>query len=195
LLTAVVAAEDARFYQHEGVDYFGVLRALVRNYQARPTKQGRSKITQQLAGNTFPEQLPSNDRSYQRKVLEMLVAQEIEKRCSKRKILELYLNRVFFGSGFYGAEAAARGYFGKRAKDLNLSEAAMLAGLLKSPSNLSPWRNRQACVEQRNYVLQRAREVGLIDAQTYEATIKQDLIIKNRRPIHQESYGADLVAQ
>ena len=195
LLTAVVAAEDARFYKHKGVDYYGILRALVRNYQAGRTRQGASTLTQQLARNTFPEQLPPNDRSYQRKLLEMFVALEIEKRCTKNEILELYLNRVFFGSGFYGAEAAARGYFGKRAKDLNLSEAAMLAGLLKSPSNYSPWRNRQACVQQRNIVLQRARELNMISQTEYDRTVAQDIIVKNRRPIHQESYAADLVAQ
>jgi penicillin-binding protein 1A len=195
LVTAVIAAEDARFYQHHGVDLRGIIRAMVVNVRSKRARQGASTITQQLARNTFPEELPANDRSYERKIYEMFVAREIEKRCNKEKILELYLNRVFFGSGFYGAEAAARGYFGKRARDLDLSEAATLAGLLRSPSNLSPWRNRRACVEQRNYVLQRAREVGLIDKPTYEETMKQDLIVKNRRPIHQESYAADLVAQ
>ncbi len=195
LITAVVAAEDARFYQHTGVDYKGIIRAMVINYRSGKARQGASTLTQQLARNTFPEDLPPNDRSYKRKLLEMFVAREIERHCDKKKIVELYLNRVFFGSGFYGAEAAARGYFGKRAKDLNLSEAATLAGLLRSPSNLSPWKNRAACVEQRNHVLQRAREIGLIDDAQYQATLKEDLVIKNRRPIHQESYAADLVAQ
>jgi penicillin-binding protein 1A len=195
LLTAVVAAEDARFYKHNGVDFIGIARAAVKNYRVGRKAQGASTLAQQLARNTFPEQLPPDDRSYRRKMLEIFVAREIEKRLDKKTILELYLNRVFFGSGFYGAEAAARGYFGKRARDLNLSEAATLAGLLKSPSKLSPWRNRQACIEQRNYVLQRALELEMITREQYEATIKQDLIVKNRRPIHQESYAADLVAQ
>ena len=195
LLTAVVAAEDARYYQHQGVDFVGIARAMVKNFSAGRTRQGASTLTQQLARNTFPEQLPAADRGYQRKLLEMFVAFEIEKRCDKKEILELYLNRVFFGSGFYGAEAAARGYFGKSARELNLSEAATLAGLLKSPTNLSPWRNRQACIEQRNHVLQRARELGRISAEDYERTLAQDLIVKNRRPIHQESYAADMVAQ
>jgi len=195
LLTAIVAAEDARFYKHKGVDYYGIGRAFVRNFQSGGIRQGASTLTQQLARNTFPEQLPPGDRSYQRKLLEMFVALEVEKHCNKRTILELYANRVFFGSGFYGAESASRGYFGKHAKDLNLSEAATLAGLLKSPSNLSPWRNRQACIEQRNRVLQRAFELELISKEEYERTLQQDLIVKNRRPIHQESYAADLVAQ
>jgi penicillin-binding protein 1A len=119
----------------------------------------------------------------------MFVAQEIEERCDKNKILELYMNRVFFGSGFYGAEAAARGYFGKRAKELTLSEAAMLAGLLKSPSNLSPWRNRQACVDQRDHVLRRALELEMITQEQYDRTINEDIIVKNRRPTHRESYA------
>ncbi len=195
LITAVVAAEDARFYQHSGVDFKGIVRAVVVNFRSKRKRQGASTITQQLARNTFTDELPANDRGVDRKLYEMAAAREIEKRCSKEQILELYLNRVFFGSGFYGAEAAARGYFAKRARDLNLSEAATLAGLLRSPSNLSPWKNREACVEQRNRVLQRAREIGLIDEKTYNETSNQDLIVKNRRPIHQESYAADLVAQ
>ena len=196
LLTAVVAAEDVRFYQHSGVDFRGIVRALVVNFRSKRKRQGASTLTQQLARNTFTDELPAADRGIDRKLYEMAVAREIEKRCnSKEKILELYLNRVFFGSGFYGAESASRGYFGKRARDLNLSEAATLAGLLRSPSNLSPWKDRDACVEQRNRVLQRAREIGMIDEKTYDETVKQDLIVKNRRPIHQESYAADLVAQ
>jgi len=195
LYHAVVAAEDARYYQHGGVDYFGIIRAAVRNFQAGRTRQGASTLTQQLARNSFPIELPSNDRSYKRKLLEMFVAQEIEKKFSKAKILELYLNRVFFGGGFYGAEAASRGYFGKHARDLNLSEAATLAGLLKSPSNLSPWRNRQACIDQRNVVLGKMLEGKQITREEYDATMAQDLIVKNRASVHQDSYANDLVAQ
>ena len=195
LLTAVVAAEDARFYQHHGVDYRGIARALIKNWRAGKTVQGASTLAQQLARNTFPDLLPPLDRSYQRKLLELAVAREIEKRCEKRKILELYLNRVFFGRGFYGAEAASRGYFGKQAKDLTLSESAMLCGLLKSPSKLSPWANRQACIDSRNHVLQRAMEIGLITAEQRAATLKEDIVVKNRKPTHQESYAADMVAQ
>ena len=195
LLTAVVAAEDARYYQHSGVDFRGIVRALVVNLRSNRKRQGASTLTQQLARNTFTDELPAADRGIDRKLYEMAVAREIEKRCNKEKILELYLNRVFFGSGFYGVEAASRGYFGKRARDLNLSESATLAGLLRSPSNLSPWKNRDACVEQRNRVLLRAKETGAIDEATYAATVKEDLIVKNRRATHQESYAADLVAQ
>ena len=195
LLLAVVAAEDNRYYTHSGVDYYGVARAVIRNYQAGKTRQGASTLTQQLARNSFPDDLPSNDRTYKRKLLEIFVAREIEKRFSKERILELYLNRVYFGSGFYGAEAAARAYFGKRAKDLSLSEAATLAGLLKSPNNLSPWKNRQACLDSRNQVLGRMVEMGQITRQQADETVAEDLLVKNRARIHKESYAIDLVAQ
>jgi penicillin-binding protein 1A len=195
LQLAVVAAEDNRYYNHRGVDYYGILRAMVKNYQAGKTRQGASTLTQQLARNSFPDELPSNDRTYSRKWLEIFVAREIEKRYTKERILELYLNRVYFGSGLYGAEAAARAYFGKRAKDLTLSEAATLAGLLKSPNNLSPWKNRQACLDQRNFVLGRMVELGQISKQEADTTIAEDLRVKNRARIHQESYALVLVAQ
>ncbi len=192
---AVVAAEDTRFYNHHGVDYYGVVRAMVRNYQAGKARQGASTLTQQLARNSFPDELPSSDRTYRRKLLEIFVAQAIEKRFSKERILELYLNRVYFGAGLYGAEAAARAYFGKRAKDLSLSEAATLAGLLKSPNNLSPWKNRQACIDQRNFVIGRMLEMGQISKEQAAETLAEDLLVKNRARIHQESYALDLVAQ
>ena len=195
LQLAAVAAEDNRFYNHRGVDYYGILRAMVKNYQAGKTRQGASTLTQQLARNSFPDELPSNDRTYRRKLLEIFVARAIEKRFSKERILELYLNRVYFGSGLYGAEAAARAYFGKHAKELTLSEAATLAGLLKSPNNLSPWKNRQACIDQRNYVLARMVELGQITQQQCDLTLAEDLRVKNRARIHQESYAIDLVAQ
>jgi len=195
LLRAVVAAEDTRFYQHSGVDYVGIARAMVANFKAGRTRQGASTLTQQLARNSFPEELPSTDRGYQRKLREIFVAREIEKRYDKPKILELYLNRVFFGSGFYGVEAAARGYFGKRAIDLNLSEAATLAGMLKSPNNLAPWKNRQACLDQRNGVLKRMLELGNITREEFDTNVAQELFIKNRQQIHQESYALSTVAR
>ena len=195
LLRAVVAAEDTRYYQHAGVDYVGIARAMVKNYKAGRTRQGASTLSQQLARNTFPEELPSSDRGYKRKLMEIFVAREIEKRHGKTKILELYLNRVYFGAGLYGAEAASRGYFGKHAKDLNLSEAATLAGLLKSPNNLSPWKNRAACIDQRNFVLGRLLGTQQITQAEHDRMVGEDLVVKNRRPIHQESYALDMVAQ
>jgi penicillin-binding protein 1A len=195
LREAVSAAEDARFLEHKGVDYYGVIRAQVRNTQAGKTIQGASTLTQQLARNTYPEQLPPEDRTKERKLLEMAVALELESRLTKDEIMELYLNRIFFGSGFWGAEAAAKGYFGKRAKDLTLSEAATMAGLIRSPSKLSPWKNRAACMEARNFVLRRMLELKKITADEYEAAIATEPIFKNRRTIHQDSYPSDMVFQ
>ena len=147
LILALVGAEDNRFFFHKGIDYVGMARAIVKNWRAGKIRQGASTVTQQLARNSFPDVLPSNDRSFNRKMLEAFVAIRIEQNFSKQQILEFYLNRVYFGAGFYGVEAAARGYFGKSAKQLTLSECATLTGLLRSPNNLSPWKNRQACVD------------------------------------------------
>jgi len=195
LTQAVVAAEDTRFWQHHGADYYGMARAWVKNHQAGHIRQGASTLTQQLARNTFPVQLPSNDKTYTRKILEVFVAEEIEKHFTKNKILEMYLNRVYFGSGFYGAETAARGYFGKDARDLNLSECATLAGLLRNPNSLSPWSNRKACIEARNFVLGRMADQKMISKETAAQIIAQDLIVKNRKTKHTESYAMDYIKQ
>jgi penicillin-binding protein 1A len=191
LIQAVVAQEDSRFFQHRGVDYYGVFRAALKNYRSGGIRQGASTLTQQLARNTFA----LRERTYDRKLMEIFLAKEIEKHYSKNKILELYLNKVYFGSGFYGAEAAARGYFGKPTRDLNLSECATLAGLLKSPNNLSPWSNHGACVRQRDYVLGRMLEQGMITRQQHDETVAAKLSVKNRTPVHTESYAMDYIRQ
>jgi penicillin-binding protein 1A len=127
--------------------------------------------------------------------LEAFLAMEIESRFTKDQILELYMNRVYFGAGFYGVQAAARGYFGKPAKDLNLSECATLVGLLKNPNRLSPWSNREASLENRNYVLGRMCELRMISEALYQQTAAADLAVKNRRPVRAESYAFDLIRQ
>ena len=195
LLEAVVAAEDARFYEHTGVDVRGVFRAVYENWRAGKDKQGASTLTQQLARNTYPEQLPPTDRSKERKLREMFVAREIERRCSKQRILDLYLNRVYFGNGFFGAEAAAKGYFGKHASELDYCESAMLCGLLRSPDRLSPWRNYTACMEERNRVLSRLLELNRITREQYDKAFAEEPVLRNKHPIHQENYPADLVYQ
>jgi penicillin-binding protein 1A len=162
--------------------------------QAGKTRQGASTLTQQLARNSFPYALPSDDRSFRRKFLEMFVAFEIEDRLKKDEILELYLNRVYFGSGFYGAEAAAQGYFGKKAADLTISESALLAGLLRSPNHLSPWKNRRAGMDSRNHVLSRMRELNAITQVQYEEALANEPEVRNRRPILMENYATDMVA-
>ena len=195
LREAVVSAEDARFYEHTGVDVKGVLRALYENWRAGKDKQGASTLTQQLARNTFPEQLPPNDRSKERKLREMFVAREIERQCSTDQILELYLNRVYFGNGFFGVQSAAKGYFGKNASDVDFSEAAMLCGLLRSPDKLSPWRNYSACIDERNRVLNRMLDLKRMTRDQYDVAFKTEPVLKNKHPVHQENYPADLVYQ
>src|SRR6478736_1174640 len=148
LVDAVIAEEDNRFYEHSGVDFFGMFRALLKNTQAGRIRQGASTVTQQLARNVFD----LRDRTYDRKILEVFLAMRLERFVPKKKIMELYLNRVYFGGGLYGAEAAARGYFGKPAREMSLAECATLAGLVKSPNRLSPWSDRAASREARNFV-------------------------------------------
>src|SRR2546423_6178235 len=158
LVNAVVAAEDAKFYQHGGYDLFGITRAALKNFAAGHVRQGASTITQQLARNSFS----LKERTFHRKLLEIFLARRIEESLGKQKIMELYLNRIYFGSGLYGAEAAARGYFGKSAREMSLAECATLAGLVKSPNRLSPWTDKAASREGRNYVLNRMRDLGFI---------------------------------
>jgi membrane carboxypeptidase/penicillin-binding protein len=195
LVQALIAAEDNRFFQHRGIDYIGIVRALITNWRAGRLRQGGSTVTQQLARNSFPDVLPSNDRSIRRKLLEAFVARRIENNFSKTQILEFYFNRVYFGAGFYGVEAASRGYFGKPAKQMTLAECAMLAGMLRSPNNRSPWRNRQAGIDIRNYVLSRMLELGQITRPRYDTAVAEVPAIKKRGSIYSESYAVEFVRQ
>ena len=136
---AFIAIEDRRFYRHHGIDPLGLARAAFANVLRRGVSQGGSTITQQLAKNLFLTQ----ERTLWRKMQELVFALWLERKFSKAEILELYLNRVYFGSGAYGVEAAAQRYFGKSARQVKIAEAAMLAGLVKSPSRLAPSRNPQ----------------------------------------------------
>jgi penicillin-binding protein 1A len=148
---AFVAVEDQRFYQHDGVDVVGVLGALKDAVQGDP--RGASTITQQLVGNMHPDIIDRRDRSLDRKLREQAAAREMEKRYTKEQILEAYLNQINFGHGWYGIEAASRHYFGKRAAQLTLAEAATLAALPKGPAVYDPIRYPQRAVERRNTVL------------------------------------------
>src|SRR5256886_11577546 len=150
-IAAVLAREDTRFYEHKGIDWRGVLRALTRDILSRSAKEGASSLTMQLARNS----LPLGGRTFSRKLLEAMVALRIERDFTKQQILELYLNRIYFGTGCYGVETASQAYFGKNASKLNLSEAALLAGLIRSPNRFSPLRNPDGAKNQRNAVLDR----------------------------------------
>jgi penicillin-binding protein 1A len=156
---AFIAIEDRRFYSHHGVDPMGLARAIFANVLHRGVAQGGSTITQQLAKNLFLTQ----ERTIWRKLQELVLALWLERRFSKKEILELYLNRVYFGAGAYGVEAAAQRYFGKSARQVSLAEAAMLAGLVKSPSRLAPSRNPDGAERRAQVVLAAMADMHFID--------------------------------
>lgn len=191
LINAVVAAEDAKFYRHRGYDLFGIMRAALKNFTAGQVRQGASTITQQLARNTFS----LKERTFRRKLLEIFLARRIEDNFGKQKIIELYLNRIYFGGGLYGAEAAARGYFAKPAREMSLAESATLAGLIKSPNRLSPWTDRNASREARNYALNRMRDLRFIDRQKCANAQAEDLVISSRQNAQGQSYAVDYIRQ
>src|ERR1041385_5696331 len=144
-IDALLAREDTRFFEHGGIDWRGIARALVRDFMSGSAKEGASSITQQLARNS----LPLGGRTLSRKVLEAMVALRIEKDFTKQQIIELYMNRIYFGAGCYGVQTASLAYFGKDAAHLNLSEAATLAGLIRSPNRFSPLKNPEGATSER----------------------------------------------
>lgn len=159
---AVLAAEDAGFYEHEGLNYWGMARAFLVNLRSRRTRQGGSTITQQVVKNL----LLDSERTYRRKAREALLARRLEQELTKDEILELYLNHIFFGHGRYGIEEAARYHFGKGAKDLTIAEGALLAGLVAAPERFSPRVDLKKAVARRTYVLDQMAVKGfLTDAQ------------------------------
>ena len=169
LIDALCAGEDSRFFRHNGVDYIGILRAVKLNLQG--SSQGASTITQQLARNAYNLKEVAkqrNESTIQRKLVEAFLAIRIEKRYNKQEILEFYLNRIYFGSGFHGIRSAALGYFGKEPKDLTVEECASLVTLIKNPTNRSPINAPEVNREGRNYVLGRMVEEGLLKGKEAE---------------------------
>lgn len=166
---AVIAIEDHRFYQHGGVDFLGILRAMLKNLTSGRIVQGGSTLTQQLAKNLFL----SPNRSIKRKVQELVLALWLEKKFTKKQILSIYLNRVYFGSGAYGIDAAAYRFFGKRAKNLTLFEAAKLAGILKSPTKYSPFYNKEQSNKRTALVLSCMRESKLISEEAEQEALQE----------------------
>ncbi|MGA2404593.1 MAG: transglycosylase domain-containing protein, partial [Syntrophobacteraceae bacterium] len=158
LIKAFIAAEDTRFYEHGGVDLIGICRATLKNILAGEIVQGGSTITQQVVKSL----LLTPERTFMRKIKEAVLAHRIENSLSKNEILYLYLNQVYFGAGAYGVEAAARAYFDKHASELDLSEAALLAGLPKAPSRFSPFHHFSVARERQRYVLQRMADSDFI---------------------------------
>src|ERR1041384_758617 len=172
---AFLAIEDRRFYSHYGVDPFGIVRAVSANILHRGVSQGGSTLTQQLAKNLFLTQ----ERTMTRKLQEVILSVWLERKYSKDEILDLYLNRVYFGSGAYGVEAAAQRYFGKSARNVTLSEAALLAGLVKSPSKLAPTRNYDGAERRAQIVLAAMSDAGFItDANAKSAIAVPPQIVK-----------------
>src|SRR4029078_1725598 len=162
---------------HHGYDLFGIIRAALKNLMAGHVRQGASTITQQLARNSFS----LKESTYRRKLLEIFLAKRIEENFRKQKILELYLNRIYFGGGMYGAEAAARGYFGKSARDMTLAECATLAGLIKSPNRLSPWSDQASSTRKRALALDRMRDNGFITREQCAAARTEKIAVGSRQ--------------
>lgn len=186
---AVIAIEDRRFYSHFGVDPLGLARAMLTNVMSGRMVQGGSTLTQQLAKNLFL----SPERTLERKVQEVLLAFWLEQKYTKDQILAMYLNRVFFGSNAYGVEAASRRYFNKSARDVNLGEAALLAGLLKAPSRLSPARDPEAAEERAQLVLGAMREEGFISDSEIKTAMSQAPTRAKSFWSGAEHYVADIV--
>ena len=189
-ITAVLAREDTRFYQHGGIDWRGILRAFARDILSRSAKEGASSITQQLARNS----LPLGGRTVSRKLLEAMVALRIEREFTKQQILELYINRIYFGTGCYGVETASQAYFGESASKLNLPEAALLAGLIRSPNRFSPLKNPEGAAMQRNAVLDRMVQLKKLSPEQAEQA-KMAKITPHPRHLSliQENYAMDAV--
>jgi penicillin-binding protein 1A len=188
---AFIAIEDRRFYSHFGVDPYGILRAAVTNLLHRGVSQGGSTLTQQLAKNLFLTQ----ERTFARKLQEVELALWLERKYSKNEILELYLNRVYFGSGAYGVEAAAQRYFGKSAKNVTLAEAAMLAGLVKSPSRLAPNRNPEGAEKRAQIVLAAMAEAKFITEAQAQASIGHPAISVKPAGAGTVNYVADWIGE
>lgn len=176
LVNAFVAVEDARFYQHSGIDPRGILRAVWSNITNRGVSEGGSTITQQLAKNAYLTQ----EQTIKRKIQEAFLALQLERQYTKNEILELYLNQIYFGQGAYGVQAAAQTYFGKNVEDLSLSECAMLAGIPKSPNYYSPLNNFKAANERKAVVLEQMQKYEYLDAATArQASAEEIKLVKH----------------
>lgn len=194
LKDAFIAVEDVRFYEHAGVDPKGIMRAVIANITNKGVSEGGSTITQQLAKNAYLTQ----DRTLKRKVQEVFLALQLERKYTKDEILELYLNQIYFGQGAYGVQAAAKTYFGKNVEELDLNECAMLAGIPKSPNYFSPLNNLQAAQERKGVVLDQMSKYGYISSSTAAKTKAENLNLVKSQPQsdnHFASYFIDYVTQ
>ena len=186
---AFIAIEDRRFYSHHGVDPLGIARALLANVLHRGVSQGGSTLTQQLAKNLFLTQ----ERTFTRKVQELVLALWLEHKFNKTQILDLYLNRVYFGSGAYGVEGAAQRYFGKSARNVTLAEAALLAGLVKSPSRLAPTRNPDGAERRAQVVIAAMADLSVVSEKAAQAALAEAPRIMPQSAGGSGNYVADWV--
>jgi penicillin-binding protein 1A len=177
-IEAVIATEDSRFFEHWGVDFAGIGRALIRNLRARSIVEGGSTITQQLAKVLFL----TREQTLRRKVQDIVLAFQIERRYSKERILELYANQVYMGSGVYGLEAAAGYYFGKEAKELAICETAMLAGLIRNPGRYNPFKHPERASARKRIVLRRMVSEDYLTPEEAERIAKESLSLRKRAP-------------
>jgi len=175
MIHAFVAAEDARFFEHEGVDIISIGRAFLKNITAGKIEQGGSTITQQVTRSLL---LMNTERTYRRKVREAILAIQFEKNFSKEHILFLYMNQIYLGQGAYGVEAASRTYFGKNAADVTLAEASLLAGLPQAPARYSPVAHFEKAKARQRYVLDRMLEEGYITGQEHKNALAVQLDIR-----------------
>ncbi|MEE3175970.1 MAG: PBP1A family penicillin-binding protein [Verrucomicrobiota bacterium] len=184
---ALLIREDARFYDHGGIDPTGILRAVYRNV-FRNKREGASTITMQLARNSFRELM--SQKTLHRKLIEVMLARRIEKNHTKDQILEFYMNRIFFGSGIYGVEMASLSYFGKRASGMTLSESAMLAGIIRGPNRFSPFRHYDDANSERKTVLKRMLTEGAIQNKDFTNAMAQRVRVLKQRPVQKKSINS-----
>ena len=190
MINAVIAVEDSRFWKHKGLDYIAIGRALIKDIMSGGLKEGGSTITQQLAKVMFL----TPEKTFKRKLREAILAFKIEKNLTKEEILSLYLNKIYFGHGAYGVEMASRIYFGKSVQDISLSEAAMLAGLIRAPVNYSPFTNLAKTKERQLIVLSRMEEVGFINKSEKEKALKKPIYLSSlRKGVEANNYFIDYV--
>src|SRR5580693_10237071 len=176
---AFLAAEDERFFEHHGIDYFGVVRAVLVDFISGDKTQGASTITMQAARNMFL----NLDKTYRRKLQETFVTYRMEHEFTKQEIFGLYLNVIFFGQRSYGVAAAAEAFFGKTLDKLDVAEAATIAGVPKAPSRYNPIVNAELATQRRSYVLRRMRELGYINAATADAANKEPMEARAHAPL------------
>ena len=179
-----VAVEDKRFFNHNGIDYKRVVGALVNNIKSGSYKEGASTISQQLIKNTHLD----NNKNIKRKINEMMLARQLEKEYSKKEILEMYVNTIYFGRNAYGIETAANVYFNKSASELTISESAVLAGMIKAPNNYAPDKNAEKCKQRRDRVLKLMLEQNIIDTTQYDESIASEITYSPETTRNERTY-------